>query len=149
VLVTDFGGGVRRDAAEVAWYPARLRGPDVGKGRDEGGGDPPDRTRRLELAERAYDRGWRSYHGTMRPDCRSFRLRRHGDGLVPTCAAKERCPTAAECSGSCGSFAPEPPAWRTRGPPIEGGPGRTLVRLLDRRRERLRDRLAADEPDGD
>jgi len=162
VLVTDFRDGVRPDAAEVAWYPARLRGPDAGRagsagedgdggGGDGSGGDgghPPDRTRRLELAERAYDRGWRSYRGTMRPDCREFRLRRHGDALVPDCAAKGRCQTAAECSGSCASFAPEPPAWRTRGPPIEGGPGRALVRLLDRRRDRVRDRLAGGGADG-
>lgn len=95
-------------------------------------------TKRLEIAERAYERGWRSYIDTMRPDCRHFTLRRFDGGDLPWCGAKDRSQTAAECSGSCSSFEPEPPAWRTHGWPIEGGPGHGLKRLLDRQRERQR-----------
>ena len=116
--------------ASVEWLPSDVRHPDAASRRD----------RRLELAERAYGRGWRSYHDTMRPDCRHFELRRFGRGLVPYCAAKSRSQTAAECAGSCPEFEPEPPAWRTRGWPIEGGPGKGITRLLDRRREWVRDR---------
>ena len=116
--------------ASVAGLPSDVRHPDAESRRE----------RRLELAERAYGRGWRSYHDTMRPDCRHFELRRFGRGLVPYCAAKDRSQTAAECAGSCPEFEPEPPAWRTRGWPIEGGPGKGITQLLDRRREWVRDR---------
>ena len=116
--------------ASVEWLPSDVRHPDAESRRE----------RRLELAERAYGRGWRSYHDTMRPDCRHFELRRFGRGLVPYCAAKDRSQTAAECAGSCPEFEPEPPAWRTRGWPIEGGPGKGITQLLDRRREWVRDR---------
>ncbi|MFB6080136.1 MAG: DUF5787 family protein [Haloferacaceae archaeon] len=115
-----------RVRGRVAWLPADLDGGEEGT--------------RIELAERAYGRGFRSYVDRMRPDCRSFELRRRGDALVPWCAAKERHQTGGECSGDCGAFAPEPPAWRTRGWPIEGGPGRGIRRLLERRRERARRR---------
>ncbi|MEM4781887.1 MAG: DUF5787 family protein, partial [Halalkalicoccus sp.] len=90
------------------------------------------------LAERAYERGWRSYIDTMRPDCRHFEGRIVADALVPYCEAKCREQTAVECSGSCPDFAPEPPAWRTMGWPIEGGPGKGVRKLLERRRERAR-----------
>ena len=119
--------------ASVEWYPSEVTPP-------EGGRDPERRDRRLELAERAYGRGWRSYHDTMRPDCRSFELRQFGRALVPHCAAKGRSQTAAECAGSCAEFEPEPPAWRTRGWPIEGGPGAGIKILLRRRREWVRSR---------
>ena len=92
----------------------------------------------LAIAERAYERGWRSYVDTMRPDCRQFEGRIDAHTLVPHCAAKCREQTAAECSGSCPEFSPEPPAWRTKGWPIEGGPGKALKRVLERRRERAR-----------
>jgi len=138
VLAFDFAGGVDAGSAGVEWLPASLRGPGAGTG-DAATGDA---ARRLELAERAFGRGWRSYLDTMRPDCRSFRLRRDGRALVPRCAAKGREQTAAECAGDCPEFEPEPPAWRTRGPPIEGGPGKGVERLLDRRRGRVRDRNA-------
>ncbi|MEE6209819.1 DUF5787 family protein [Salarchaeum sp. III] len=92
------------------------------------------------LAERAYERGWRSYADTMRPDCRHFDLRRAGEGYVPYCHAKGREQTAGECSGSCREFSPEPPQWRQKGWPIEGGPGQTVKRVLERRRERERER---------
>jgi hypothetical protein len=113
-------------SADVAWLPSRLS---------------PDRDRsdrRLELAERAYGRGFRSYVETMRPDCRHFELRREGDALLPWCAAKETHQTQSVCAGSCASFEPEPPQWRTRGWPIEGGPGKGISRLLAERRRRQR-----------
>ncbi|MBP1921156.1 hypothetical protein J2751_000139 [Halorubrum alkaliphilum] len=126
---------VDADAATVDWFPSDLA-PNGPSGRD-----PETVTRRLEIAERAYGKGWRSYHDTMRPDCRYFELQRAGRGLVPYCSAKDRCPTNRECAGSCSSFAPEPPAWRTKGWPIEGGPGKGIRALLNRRRERVRDRF--------
>src|SRR5699024_8647743 len=96
-------------------------------------------TKRLEIAERAYERGWRSYVDTMRPDCRYFELHQQDtETVLPWCTAKDRSQTAAECSGSCPLFEPEPPTWRTRGWPIEGGPGRGIKRLLDRQRKRER-----------
>jgi hypothetical protein len=94
-------------------------------------------TKRLEIAERAYERGWRSYVETMRPDCRYFTLRQR-DATLPWCTEKGRSQTSAECSESCPLFEPEPPTWRMRGWPIEGGPGQSIKRLLDRQRERKR-----------
>ena len=151
ILTTAFadGGGddargragsaaVDADAAAVKWLPSDLAPADPS------GRDPEAVTRRLEIAERAYGKGWRSYHDTMRPDCRHFQLRRAGRALVPRCAAKDRCPTDRECAGSCPSFAPEPPAWRTNGWPIEGGPGKGIQALLRRRRKRVRGRIGAD-----
>jgi hypothetical protein len=126
------GGAVE---ASVEWLP----GDVTPVGDETGRGD-----RRLELAERAYGRGWRSYHDTMRPDCRHFELRRFGPAVVPYCGAKGRSQTAAECSGSCPEFEPEPPAWRTRGWPIEGGPGTGIRRLLTQRRAWVRDRERPD-----
>ncbi|WP_284013668.1 DUF5787 family protein [Halobaculum litoreum] len=127
VLEFDFADGVAADAGEVVWHPTTLRAD----------GDP---RRRLLLAERAYGKGWRSFRETMRPDCRHFELRRRGRALVPYCAAKGRVPTAAECKGGCPSFSPEPPGWRTNGWPVEGGPGKGVRALLERRRERERER---------
>ena len=123
--------------AAVEWHPSDVTPSGGGRGDDR-------RDRRLELAERAYGRGWRSYHDTMRPDCRHFELRRFGDALVPHCGAKGRSQTAAECAGSCPEFEPEPPAWRTRGWPIEGGPGKGIQKLLRRRREWIRERELTD-----
>ncbi|MDS0258079.1 DUF5787 family protein [Haloarcula sp. S1CR25-12] len=94
--------------------------------------------KRRAIAERAYARGWRSYADTMRPDCRHFELRADGTGVSPYCVAKARTPTQSECRGSCGSFEPEPPVWRTKGWPIEGGPGAATKRLLARRRRERR-----------
>ncbi|UIO99095.1 DUF5787 family protein [Halobaculum sp. CBA1158] len=131
VLEFDFADGVDADAPEVVWHPTTL----------DADGDP--RTRLL-LAERAYGKGWRSFRETMRPDCRHFELRREARALVPYCAAKERVPTAAECKGGCGSFSPEPPRWRTGGWPVEGGPGKGIRALLERRRERERERVTGD-----
>lgn len=94
--------------------------------------------KRLAIAERAYERGWRSYVDTMRADCRHYELRREGIGLVPYCAAKDCRQTASECSTSCASLEPEPPAWRQKGWPLDGGPGKALARLLAARRSRRR-----------
>jgi hypothetical protein len=139
--------------ADVAWYPRSLAVDEQGtriEERPDGGrrdgsaarfeyADPAWKAeKRLDIAERAYERGWRAFVETMRPDCRHFALRgTDGVQLRPYCASKACQPTAAECSGSCPAFEPEPPAWRTRGWPIEGGPGKRLSRLLaDRRRRR-------------
>ncbi|MFB6193600.1 MAG: DUF5787 family protein [Halobaculum sp.] len=142
VLGFDFGDGVHPDAAEVLWHPTTLTpDPPVAGPSDAPGGNP---TRREELAERAYGDGWRPAD-TTRPDCRAFELRRAGRALLPYCTAKECHQTAAECTGSCSKFTPEPPAWRTKGPPIEGGPGKGFKRLWDRRRRRVRERIGPDE----
>ncbi|MCU4741882.1 DUF5787 family protein [Natronoglomus mannanivorans] len=161
-------------SAEVAWYPRTLAVDEPGTRiteRPDGGDrdapaarfeyvDPDEKeVTRLAIAERAYERGWRSFVETMRPDCRHFELRAHVDSdsdiepdpnsdssknerglsqLLPTCRAKERCQTAAECSGSCPDFEPEPPLWRQRGWPIEGGPGRRCRVLLEERRRARR-----------
>lgn len=95
------------------------------------------RRKRLEIAERAYERGWRSYAETMRTDCRGFELR-GPTGPFPWCALKGREQTAAECSARCPEFEPEPPGWRAREWPIEGGPGKAATRLLERKRARRR-----------
>ncbi|SFB70430.1 hypothetical protein SAMN05444422_101334 [Halobiforma haloterrestris] len=140
-------------SADVAWHPRTLavaepgtrilERPDSAGGRDGSAArfEYADlewkHERRLAIAERAYERGWRSFVDTMRPDCRQFRLREVDGQLLPYCDAKDRQPTAAECSGSCSSYEPEPPAWRTKGWPIEGGPGKRFKALLaDRRRRR-------------
>lgn len=144
---------VERSIASVAWYPATLTVDQPGTrilDRPSGGKydqsaaqfeyvDPEWKTaKRLEIAERAYERGWRSYTDSMRPDCRHYELRRAGAALIPHCATKEKCPTIRECRSSCPSVEPEPPAWRQKGWPIEGGPGKAIRRLLTDRRERAR-----------
>jgi len=145
--------------AEVAWHPRRLdpaapgtrileRPADDAYDRSAARFEYADpewkRDKRLEIAERAYERGWRSFVYTMRPDCRHFALR--GDGqLLPHCAAKGRAQTAAECAGSCPDYEPEPPAWRTKGWPIEGGPGARMQALLADRRARRRPAPPADD----
>ena len=94
--------------------------------------------KRRAIAERAYERGWRRYAETMRPDCRHYELRTDETGVYPYCRAKGRTPTQGECRGSCRQFEPEPPVWRTKGWPIAGGPGAATKRLLARRRRRRR-----------
>jgi hypothetical protein len=155
VLVVDDTGAETGavPTATVAWHPRALDPGATGTRvleRPEGGTHdrsaarfeyvtPAEkRERRLVVAERAYERGWRAYATTMRPDCRQFQLRGEGAGLLPYCVAKGRGQTAAECAGSCPEFEPEPPAWRAREAPIEGGPGATQKRLLWRRRRRRR-----------
>ena len=129
ILTTDFAGGVDGDAADVAWHPT-----EVTPTHDE----DYRVSRRLELAERAYGRGWREYQATMRPDCRYFTLRRDGRLLLPWCTAKGCHQSSAVCSGSCTEFEPEPPTWRTNGWPIDGGPGARIQRLLAARAARER-----------
>ncbi|MGM0606218.1 MAG: DUF5787 family protein [Halobacteriota archaeon] len=142
IVTLSFDEGVHADAGTVLWHPSDLR---AGVTSTTSTGSTPTRTdRRLVLAERAYGRGWRSYHRTMRPDCRHFELDRDGRALIPWCGAKRRVQTARECAGSCGAFEPEPPAWRSRGYPIEGGPGRSIVRLLERRKRQVRERHCYD-----
>jgi hypothetical protein len=148
ILLVDPGGD-----AEVSWHPRTLAVADPGTritDRPDGGdhdasaarfeyADPDWKAeKRLEIAERAYERGWRAYADTMRPDCRHFELRSVDGDVLPWCAAKGHHPTAAECSGSCPQWEPEPPSWRQMGWPIEGGPGKAVKRLLARRRRRRR-----------
>ncbi|SDQ31557.1 DUF5787 family protein [Natronobacterium texcoconense] len=137
---------------EVAWYPRTLAVEEPGTRileRPDGGSRDGSAARfeyvdsewkaerRLAIAERAYERGWRSFADTMRPDCRHFQLREQDGQLLPYCEAKDHQPTARECSGGCPDYEPEPPAWRTKGWPIEGGPGKRFKKLLaDRRRRR-------------
>ena len=144
---------VDADEAETSWHPRTLAVDEPGTqilenpspsehattaGRFEYAEPPWKAQKRLEIAERAYERGWRSFADTMRPDCRHFELRADETGFVPHCTAKGRTPTASECRHACPSFEPEPPVWRSRGWPIEGGPGKGIKRLLadQRRRER-------------
>ena len=140
--------------AEVTWYPRSLAVDESGtrilerpdsSDHDASAArfeyvDPETKAeKRLAIAERAYERGWRSFVDTMRPDCRYFQLRaRDGRQALPHCAATGQCQTAAECAGSCPDFEPEPPAWRTRDWPIEGGPGKGLRAVLEERRARKR-----------
>ena len=141
------------DPATVHWQPRSLSVSDPGTritDRPAGGdhdasaarfeyADPDWKAdKRLEIAERAYERGWRAYVDTMRPDCRQFELRVSDGDVVPWCGAKECHQTAAECRGACSAYEPEPPAWRQRGWPLSGGPGGTVRRLLDARRRRRR-----------
>jgi len=141
--IIEFDG---RDAT-VRWHPRTLDSAGPGTRILDANGDvcefeyvSAERKRKLRswLAERAYERGWRSYVDTMRPDCRYFDLRREENGYVPYCHAKGREQTAGECSGSCAEFSPEPPQWRQKGWPIEGGPGKTVKRVLGERRQRRR-----------
>jgi len=156
VLAVDPAAG-RDGDAEVLWHPRSLaiEGPGTRiTDRPEGGAYDASAARfeyvdpewkelaRLAIAERLYERGWRSYVDAMRPDCRHFGLApatADGDGpLLPTCAAKGRCPSTWECAGRCSEFEPEPPAWRSKGWPIEGGPGKGLRSVLEERRARQR-----------
>ncbi len=96
------------------------------------------RLKRLAIAERVYERGWRSYIESVRPDCRWFTLSTNGRQTMPDCRALSRDPTPQHCGQHCQAFEPEPPGWRTQGWPIDGGPGAALQRLLDRRRSQQR-----------
>ncbi|PSP93663.1 hypothetical protein BRC91_08685 [Halobacteriales archaeon QS_4_62_28] len=137
-------------SADVAWYPQSLAVDDPGtrileRPDDTASGarfeyaDPAWKaSKRRAIAERAYERGWRAYADTMRPDCRHFQVRTEGKSVVPHCGAKDRTPTPGECRQACSSFEPEPPVWRTRGWPIEGGPGAGIKRLLADQRRRQR-----------
>ncbi len=95
-------------------------------------------SKRREIAERAYERGWRSYLDSMRPDCRYFELQPTAPAARPYCTARECAQTPGQCGSSCPEFEPEPPTWRQQGWPIDGGPGACIKRLLARQRERQR-----------
>jgi hypothetical protein len=140
-------------AAEITWQPRTLTVDDPGtriEERPDGGAhdasaarfayvDPGQkRAKRLEIAERAYERGWRAYADSMRPDCRYFDLHPTAAVARPYCRAKGCHQTQGECAGSCPEFEPEPPAWRQRGWPLDGGPGSALKRLLADQRARRR-----------
>lgn len=136
-------------AGDVIWRPRTLRPDEPGERiRTAGDDDEPDEIEpvdpdekaeiRAGIAERAWERGWRSYAEHMRTDCRHFGLDPGHPAHPPRCCAKERPQTPAECSSSCPSFEPEPPQWRTRGWPIEGGPGKAIKRLLADQRDRRR-----------
>jgi hypothetical protein len=152
VLTVDVGTR-GASAVDVAWQPRRLAVDEPGTrilDRPSGNehdasaarfeyADPGWKTdKRLEIAERAYERGWRAYADRTRPDCRYFRLDPCESVARPYCAAKGRHQTTAECAGSCPEFEPEPPTWRQEGWPIEGGPGAAVKRVLDRQRARQR-----------
>ncbi|MFC7166540.1 DUF5787 family protein [Halospeciosus flavus] len=127
---------------EVVWYPRSLD-PDAPGERVRGGeSESVDADRKAELrariAERAYGRGWRHYVDNVRPDCRHFHLRRADTGYVPACGAKGCEQSESECGSSCPEFEPEPPTWRQQGWPVEGGPGKTIQRVLAARRRRER-----------
>lgn len=138
---------------EVIWHPRTLDPTGVGtriverptgSGRDRSAArfeyvEPEEKASiRREIAERAWERGWRSAIDSMRPDCRYFELASETLTHEPRCAEKGRAQSAAECSGRCADFEPEPPAWRTKGWPIEGGPGKAARRVYDRHRARRR-----------
>ncbi len=137
-------------SAEVVWHPRGLEVDSTGTriverpGRDRSAAriefvSPEEkRARRREIAERAYERGWRTFGDHMRTDCRHFQLAPESLTHEPYCAAKDRPQRAAECHGDCPAFEPEPPGWRTEGWPIAGGPGRGIRELLDRQRARRR-----------
>jgi hypothetical protein len=125
-------------AATVEWHPVSLPVAEPGTrilDRPAGGDHDASacrfeyaapewkRAKRLEIAERAYERGWRSYLSSMRPDCRQFELRPEESVARPFCVAKDCHQTARECAESCPAFEPEPPTWRQGAWPVEGGPG--------------------------
>jgi len=140
-------------AVEATWQPRTLAVGDPGtriEERPDGSGhdvsaarfsyvDTEDKeAKRLEIAERAYERGWRAYADSMRPDCRHFALHPTPAVARPYCTAKECHQTQTECASSCPAFEPEPPSWRQQGWPLDGGPGSTLKRLLADQRARQR-----------
>jgi len=139
--------------ANVRWQPRLLTPNDPGTrilDRPDGGGydasacrfeyaDPDWKAgKRRAIAERAYERGWRSYAESMRPDCRHFELEPTESVARPYCRAKGCAQTPNQCGSSCPEFEPEPPTWRQQGWPIEGGPGAGIKRLLAAQRDRKR-----------
>ena len=152
-ILTVDPGARGAGAVEATWQPRSLAVGDPGTriiDRPDGGKrdasaarfeyvDPKWKAgKRGEIAERAYERGWRAYADSMRPDCRQFELDPTAAVARPYCRTKECHQTQKECAHSCPEFEPEPPAWRQQGWPIAGGPGAALKRLLARQRERQR-----------
>ena len=141
------------NAVSVRWQPRSLTPGEAGTrilDRPEGGSHDASACRfeyaeggwkadkRREIAERAYERGWRSYVQTMRPDCRHFELEPTAPVARPYCRAKACTQTPSQCGSSCPDFEPEPPVWRQQGWPIEGGPGTAIKELLADQRDRRR-----------
>ena len=141
------------DAASVRWHPQTLSPEDPGTrilDRPAGGTHDASACRfeyadaswkaskRRVIAERAYERGWRSYVDSMRPDCRHFELEPAPAVAKPYCAVKACTQTPSQCGSGCDSFEPEPPQWRQQGWPLSGGPGKAIQRLLARQRARKR-----------
>jgi hypothetical protein len=146
-------GGPSADAADVAWHPRTLDAAGPGTRileNPRGGGYDASAARfeyvdaswkaakRREIAERAYAHGWRRYVDSLRPDCRHFRLCDRSGWVLPYCEAKECVPDPGTCRHRCADRTPEPPAWRKRDWPLEGGPGKAIQRVLARQRRRQR-----------
>jgi len=142
VLVVD-------DTVETLWQPRTLtdrrpgirildRGGDRSAARFEYADSDWTERRREVISERVYERGWRSYLDSLRPDCRHFECVPVERGVGPHCDAYDRTPTPSQCRGACPEFTPEPPTWRTRDWPIAGGPGRGVRDVLDAQRRRER-----------
>lgn len=110
----------------VLWRPRRLEP------------DPVDEPIRYRIAETVYGDGWRAYSESLRTDCRHLEPRLIGHTVMPWCAAKQVVPTPRTCRHACAQREPEPPQWRMLGWPLEGGPGRSLTRVLEARRRRRR-----------
>ncbi|MDR9411417.1 MAG: DUF5787 family protein [Haloquadratum sp.] len=110
----------------VLWRPRRLR---------PASDDAPIRYR---IAEAVYGQGWRSYASSLRTDCRHLEPRLVGQAILPWCAAKQTVPTPRGCRHACPKREPEPPQWRMQGWPLDGGPGKSLQRILEARRRRTR-----------
>ncbi len=152
-ILTVDPDGRGASAVDATWQPRSLSVTDPGTRiveRPDGGNrdasaarfeyaDPAwKEQKRLAIAERAYERGWRSYADSMRPDCRHFELDPTAAVARPYCQAKSCHQTQTECAGSCPAFEPEPPAWRQQGWPLDGGPGGTIKQLLADQRARQR-----------
>ncbi|MFB6135037.1 MAG: DUF5787 family protein [Halanaeroarchaeum sp.] len=153
ILAVALDDDTAPSSVEVLWHPRSLAVSEPGTRIEERADsstygeraarfeyeDPDTKAKkRLTIAERAYERGWRSYLDTMRPDCRHFDVERVGHAYLPDCRAKGREPTAGECQQACASFEPEPPRWRQGSWPIDGGPGKTIKDVLGDRRSRRR-----------
>lgn len=139
---------------ECLWYPRSLSIADwgtrieqrpTGRAYDQSAArveyvDPAwKRRKRIDIAERLYERGWRSYIDSLRPDCRAFTIVEHAGGLLPDCTAYGPCQTPTRCTQSCDRFEPEPPQWRTKDWPLAGGPGKRYQTMLADRRQRRRE----------
>ena len=144
----------------ILWHPRRLKPEEPGTRileRPSGAGHdnsaarfeyitPPEKSSiRRQIAERAWERGWRSAIKSMRPDCRHFNLATDTFTHEPICRAKSKLPSAAECSGRCAFFEPEPPGWRTQGWPISGGPGKAIQRIFEEQLRRHRSHAKCEE----
>ena len=139
--------------AEVLWQPRTLTSQEPGiEILDRPAGGDHDQSaasfevidvakkaeKRLDIAERALERGWRSFVETMRADCVHFDLDRGRYGYQPICNAFGRHQTPSECGSACAEFQPEPPGQRSKGWPVTGGAGRCVAGVLKDQRERRR-----------